>query len=394
MIEKLIVFLARIVYSFFKIFPTKNKVTMISRQSNVETVDFMLLKDEIERENNNIGRSKNINHDNTNKSIRKKLKVKIMCHKLEGGANAKLREKIKYCFHMLSQMYNIATSKVVILDSYCILVSILKHKKSLKVIQMWHSMGTMKKFGYQILDKEEGSKKEIANVMQMHKNYDYVFASSWAYAKQLAEGFGCEIDKIRIYTLPRVDLLTSEKYKEDITKKIEEKYPEIGKKKNILYCPTFRKDETLLEKEIYKMIKEIDFKKYNFIIKLHPLSKIEIKEDSKSVILDKSFSSMDMLFIADYLISDYSCIIYEAAVLNIPLLFFAFDLQEYLNNRGLTIDYEKELPGVVCRDAKELITSIDNNQYDINQVIEFRKKYVTNIEDCTKKIVNFIQGLM
>lgn len=381
MIKKIVILGARFVYSFFKLIPTKNKVTMISRQSDKETLDFTLLRNELEKEN---------------KLAEKKKKIKIvtLCHKLEGGVNAKFSEKIKYGLHMLLQMYHMATSKVVVLDSYCILASILKHKKSLKIIQMWHSMGTMKKFGYQILDKKEGSKREIADIMQMHKNYDYVFASSKAYAKQLAEGFGCEIDKIRIYTLPRVDLLTSEKYKEEIFSKIEEKYPEISAKKNILYCPTFRKDEKQLEKEIYNIINQVNFNKYNLIIKLHPLSKIDIKEDSKSVILDKSFSSMDMLFVADYLISDYSCIIYEATVLNIPLFFFAFDLQEYLNNRGLTIDYEKELPGAVCRNAKELITSIDNNQYDINQVIEFRKKYVTNIEDCTKKIVNFIQGLM
>lgn len=381
MIKKIVILGARLLYSFFKVLPTQNKITMISRQSNSETVDFRLLRTEIEKENEK-------------EEKRKKIKVVTLCHKLEGGANAKFSEKIKYGFHMLSQMHHIATSKVLILDSYCILASILKHKKDLKIIQMWHSMGTMKKFGYQILDKKEGSKKEMADVMRMHKNYDYVFASSKAYAKQLAEGFGCETTKIRIYSLPRVDLLTSKEYKKEIFEKIKEKYPEISAKKNILYCPTFRKEERKLEKEIYNMIEHVDFNKYNLIIKLHPLSKIELKEDNKNVILDKSFSSMEMLFIADYLISDYSCIIYEAAVLNIPLFFFAFDLQEYLNNRGLTIDYEKVLPGIVSSNAKDIITAIENNQYDINSVMKFREKYVTNTKDCTKKIVDFIKNLI
>ena len=381
MIKKIVILGARLLYSFFKVLPTQNKITMISRQSNSETVDFRLLRTEIEKENEK-------------EEKRKKIKVVTLCHKLEGGASAKFSEKIKYGFHMLLQMYHIATSKVLILDSYCILASILNHKKKLKIIQMWHSMGTMKKFGYQILDKKEGSKKEIADTMRMHKNYDYVFASSKAYAKQLAEGFGCETTKIRIYSLPRVDLLTSKEYKREIFEKIKEKYPEISVKKNILYCPTFRKDEKEFEKEIYSMMEYVDFNKYNLIIKLHPLSKIEFKENNKSVILDKSFSSMDMLFIADYLISDYSCIIYEAAVLNIPLFFFAFDLQEYLNNRGLTIDYEKVLPGIVSSNAKDIITAVENNQYDINSVMKFREKYVTNTKDCTKKIVDFIKKLI
>ena len=394
MINKIVIFAARFVYSFFKLLPTRNKITMISRQSNEITLDFKLVKDEIEKQNNLIEEEiKKVNQKLSEaENCKKKLKVVVLCHKLEGGVNAKLSEKIKYGFHMLSQMYNIATSKVVLLDSYCILISILNHKKSLKVIQMWHSMGTMKKFGYQILDKEEGSKKEIANIMHMHKNYDYVFASSLSYAQELADGFGCGVEKIRIFSLPRVDLLTSKEYKQKITKTIEEKYPEIAHKKNILYCPTFRKNESILEKEIYKMIDEIDFEKYNLIIKLHPLSKIEI--NNNNVIFDKVFSSMDMLFAADYVISDYSCIIYEAAVLKIPLFFFAFDLHEYLNNRGLTLDYKKELPGIVSNNAKEIIEAINKNNYELDLVEKFREKYVTNTENCTKKIVEFIEGLL
>ena len=137
---------------------------------------------------------------------------------------------------------------------------------------------------------------------------------------------------------------------------------------------------------------QVDFNKYNLIIKLHPLSKIEI-ETSKAI-FDKEFSSMDMLFIADYVISDYSCIIYEAAILNIPLFFLAFDLQEYINKRGLTIDYKKEVPGIVSKDAKEIIEAINSDKYNIEDVKQFRKKYVTNIKNCTEKIVEFVDKIM
>lgn len=174
MIKKLLIKCANFIYMFFKILPVKDKVTMISRQSDEKTLDFKLLEDEF-------------------KQRKPQLQVCILCHKLEGGVNAKLMNKIKYIFHCLKQMYHIATSKIVILDSYCILISILNHRKELKVIQMWHSMGTMKKFGYQILDLEEGSNRKLATDMKMHKNYDYIFASSPAYANYLTEGFGYRI---------------------------------------------------------------------------------------------------------------------------------------------------------------------------------------------------------
>ena len=151
---KIAIFLMKIIYFFMKLFKTQNKVTMISRQSNEMSIDFKLIKDYIE------------SHD--------KYKVVILCKTLDGKEKAKLSNLFSYFFHMLKQMYHLATSKAVLLDSYCIPVSVLKHKKSLKVIQMWHSIGTMKKFGYDILDQEEGNSSKMAKLLKMHHNYTYV----------------------------------------------------------------------------------------------------------------------------------------------------------------------------------------------------------------------------
>ena len=76
-----------------------------------------------------------------------------------------------------SDTYHLATSDVAILDSYCIAVSVLHHKKSLLVIQMWHSVGTMKKFGYSILDKPEGSSSKLAKLMKMPAQFRLYFSS-------------------------------------------------------------------------------------------------------------------------------------------------------------------------------------------------------------------------
>lgn len=373
MIKKILIGCANFVYLFFKLLPSKKCVTMISRQSNEISTDFKLLKEEIEKKYSDV-------------------KVKVLCHKLEGGEKASIVEKIKYIFHCFKQMYCIATSKVVVLDTYCILISILKHKKNLTIIQMWHSMGTMKKFGYQILGMEEGTSRKTAEAMKMHQNYDYVFASSNAYAPYLAEGFGCNLDIVKIYPLPRVDLLTSKEYKENIQKSIIQKYPQIKEKKNILYCPTFRKDEKNISERIEQLIKSVDSDKYNLILKLHPLSKVDVHYDN--VIDDKAFSSFDMMFIADYMISDYSCIIYEAAVLNIPLYFWAFDLDNYVNCRGLNLDYKNDVPGTVSENIVNIIKDIEKDDYDYKRLEEFRKKYICKTENCTKDIVEFIMDHM
>ena len=41
-----------------------------------------------------------------------------------------------------------------------------------------------------------------------------------------------------------------------------------------------------------------------------------------------------MLHIADYVITDYSCILYEAGFMGKPLYFYAFDYDSYNKNRS------------------------------------------------------------
>ena len=366
-IIKIGIVILNIIYFFIKIFKTKNKITFISRQSNKVNLDFKLIIDKI---NNQLPNYKTI-------ALTKKM-----------GKN-----KLAYIMHMFKQMYHIATSRIVILDSYCIPISILKHKKELKVVQMWHALGLMKKAGYSILDKEEGRGKTIAKLMKMHKNYDYIFASSEACKKALAEVFNYPEKCIITMPLPRVDLLRNQEYIESKKRKVIEKHPELATKKNIVYAPTYRKDETMLKAKIDEIISEIDYNRYNLVIKLHPVSKIEINDDR--VIIASDFGTAEMLTISNYVIVDYSGIIYEAGILKKPLYFYAFDYESYKTNRGFFINYEEEIPNKNYKSGKDLFNSIKQEEYDMERQDEFINKYVDlSSENCTEDIVNFITKLI
>ena len=368
---KIAIFLLKFVYFFMKLFRTQNKITLISRQSNNISIDFALIRKEIEKNN--------------------KYKTVVLCQKLEGKENAKFLSLCKYGIHMIIQMYHIATSKIIILDSYCICISVLKHKKNLKVIQIWHSIGTMKKFGYDILGLEEGNDSKLVKILKMHNNYDVVLCAGEGYIDDLSRGFNCDRSIIKVISLPRTDLLKDKKYILKIKDMIYDKYPEVKNKKNIVYVPTFRKNEVVFQKILDNMISMIDFEKYNFIIKLHPLSKVVISSDKVYTI--NEFSSMETLMIADHVITDYSCILYEAGVLNKPLYFYCFDYDEYNKSRSLNIDYFNELPGLISKDFKKIIKYIDNEKYDYNKLKRFVNKYVTATGDSAKKIYDLILEL-
>lgn len=369
LILKLCIFFLNILYSIFKLLPTKNKVVFMSRQSNYRSIDIKLLVNRLKKQYN----------------------VVVLCKTLDGKENSNIFVRIGYAFHMIRQMYHLATSKVCVIDSYIPTVSVLKHKKDLTVIQMWHSNGTMKKFGYSALDKREGTQKKYAQILKMHKGYDIILSSSSLYNNHLVKGFGLENDKsILTYTLPRYDLLKSEVYENKIKDIIYKKYPQLKEKKNVVYAPTFRDDEDKFCEKLNDLIDVFNYEKYNLIVKLHPLSKLKIKNEN--VIVDYNFSTFDMLFIADKLISDYSCIIYEAGVRNIPLYFYAYDLFYYDFIRGIALDYD-ELPGYTERDAKDLVKDLDK-RYDMKALKKFINDYVQNTDNCTQKIVDLISEYM
>jgi CDP-ribitol ribitolphosphotransferase len=351
----------RIVYAPMKLLPAKNKIVYLSRQSNKKSLDMELLEKAIAAENPNI-------------------KQIFRLRTLEGG----LLRKLTYSLGIIGDMYYLATSRVAIVDTYSITVSCLSHKKTLKVIQMWHALGALKKFGLQSIGTKEGRDAKISRAMRMHMNYDYVLAPSRATGVFYQEAFGAPEDKIRIYPLPRVDEICSS---DNRAAEFYRLNPGMGDKKIVLYVPTFRARETY----ITEMLKTEFFDKedYQLIISAHPLFSMG-KRDER-FIQNGKFSSLELMKIADIIITDYSACAFEAALLLKPLYFFVPDLDEYSVERGINIDIKKELPEAVFEEPDELMQSIEEKPYDLHSLYMFKSKYVeTASEGAAKSLAKFV----
>lgn len=335
----------RVLYAPMKLLKTKNQVVYLSRQRNEKDVDILLLEQAISQENPDV-----------NQVFRLKM--------IDDG----LMAKIKYCFYVIGDMYYLATSKVAVVDTYSITVSCLKHKKSLKVIQMWHALGAIKKFGYQAFGTKEGRDEKISLAMCMHKNYDYVLAPSSATAMHYMEGFNVTKDKIKICPMPRVDFIT------DGNARLKEFYsqnPSLSDKKLVLYVPTFRERDAFIAEKLKQEF--LDKNDYQLIIYAHPLSKMKVDD---GYLPKDNFSTFDLMKIADIIITDYSACAFEASLLLKPLYFYVPDFDDYLKDRGINVDIRKELGSAVFYDAKKLVDSIINEQYDMNALFEFKNKYI------------------
>ena len=120
------------------------------------------------------------------------------------------------------------------------------------------------------------------------------------------------------------------------------------------------------------------------IVKAHPLANISSKYDN--------FSTVDMLSVADVMISDYSCMIYEGAIMNIPIYFYPYDFNDYMRERDTYISYMMDLPSEPHFDAQSLVSHILQNSYDMDALKNFKDTYIDLSSDTiTEDIVKLIE---
>lgn len=366
-LAKAAVMVLRVTYFFFKLFlKPKRKITLLSRQSDLPTEDFALLYAAIEKSGFD-GR------------------VKMLTKKIPAG----LFGKTWYAFHMLSQMYHIATARVIVVDGYNIAVCVTSHKPEQKVVQLWHALNIIKKFGYAALDKPWGRRSDTAKTFCMHRNYDYVVACSEKSAEVLCECFNTTHDKTVLLPLPRIDYILNAPEKRE---EIATAYPGIFKKPILLYAPTFRGEQVSLS----WIEKTVDSDKYNVVVKLHPADKLGLDTSvAKSVLCDQSFSSFDWMKVSDKVITDYSGMGFEAMLLKKQVYFYLYDYEDYTAKNGLALDlFSEPICDKVTSSAKELKELLQKD-YDYLKSAEYVKKYLSvGTENCSQRLADFIIKLV
>ena len=348
-------------YFFYKRRKTENKIAFISRQSEAPSLDFRYLINEL-------------------RYHYPQYKVEVHCKMIPDSFGG----KVKYLGEMFRQMKAMATSKVVVLDGYCILASMLTHKKELKIIQLWHALGSFKKFGRSILGKEGGKSPEVAEAFKMHQNYDLIAASGDKCVPFFAEAFGQPESKFVPIGIPRMDYLTDSEQDERLRELIYHQYPSLNNgKKTILYVPTFRdtpEDREALNRAAAELVSTVNYTDYNLIVKHHVVdtNKEEIYIDSRMNVLEgESFTGMDFMAVADFVVTDYSSIIYEALLKNLPLYIYCFDSDKYIDERGFYIDFWQDIPALYSKNAKGITTFIaENKTADSRKVESFKTDYV------------------
>lgn len=305
----------------FKLFPLEERVAFLSRQSSRPSLDYQLLINEIKQSRPSI--------------------PAIVCL-----SEPETRSKGSFVVGTFKQLYYACTSRVVVIDGYIPAVSIPAKRAGVTVIQMWHALGAIKKFGYQCLDTPAGRTTDQARVARMHKNYDWIIAGGPGAVKDLAEAFGYPENKILPLGLPRTDYLKEESpLKDGRREKALARLPFlVSKRRIVLYAPTLRKgdeyEEDWLTRYASQLADRMSDDDVILLIAGHPLNN-EISTDILTrypfIRFAKGVPTIDLIPFADNVITDYSAIAFEAHLAGKPVEFFTPDLEAYRISPGLNL---------------------------------------------------------
>ena len=171
-------------------------------------------------------------------------------------------------------------------------------------------------------------------------------------------------------------------------------------KKILLYAPTWRDSKD--GGKSYSIKPPMDLSKwenqlgndYVLLFRTHPYTNELLGVEFNDFVRDfTNYPNInDLMKVADVLISDYSATIFDFAILERPIISFAYDCDEYGSERGFSMDIRKEMPGGICESEDEVLARILHMDFDkeITAVKEFKIKYLTYggraTEKCIKKV--------
>lgn len=281
-------------------------------------------------------------------------------------------------------------------------------RKDTKIVQLWHGCGVFKKIG---LDTAGQPGYKSVKAYEEYPEYNYyscvTIASpelSWVFEQFM--GISKESGIIKPLGVSRTDEFFDQTYIDRCYEKLYERIPEARDKKVILYAPTYRglgRNRVAPDELDIPAMAERLGDTHILLIKQHQTAK-----DCPPVPepYDQSFAwdvtrgwGMDineLMTIADVCVSDYSSLVFEYSIFERPMAFFVYDLDEYIDDRGLYYDFDEITPGPLCFTTNELIEyieGIERNGFDPAEVAAFKERFMCSCDGhSTERILEYIEN--
>ncbi len=330
---------------------------------------------------------------------------KCVClFKFKGGSSVFYKNELSKIKADIKFQKYFARAKVTFLNEYYLPAYANKPRKGSRLVQLWHGCGAFKRFSYSVKDSSWGLESELFEKYKVHKTYTDIIASSKYIIPIYNEAFDAENGVVKALGVARTDVYFDEDFVKLQKNILTENYPQIKGKRLILWAPTLRGNNvqsSYAEKAIdFVKLKNSINKDTVLLVKLHPriADKLSFDEEEKKELdgfvidISKDISIDTALCSADVVITDYSSLIFEYALLKRPMIFYAYDLEAYEKQRSFYFDYKSFVPGKIAKTTDELAELVNNiENYDYSVLDSFLEKFMSACDGkSTKRIFEFI----
>lgn len=299
-----------------------------------------------------------------------------------------------------------AQAKVIVLEDFYPQLHAVTLRPETQLIQLWHACGAFKMFGLSELGKVDYLSQDTKN----HRNYTVAITSGTRMIPFYSEAFGISAENVQPLGVPRTDIFFDEAYGEKIKEEFYNKYPSVRGKKVVLFAPTFRGSGNKtayypMERFIVGSFLDAMPDNVVLIIKNHPFVREHFSYDQDRYgdrVLDLTGKENinDILFLTSLLITDYSSCIFEASLLRIPMLFYVFDLEEYVSQRDFYFDFSTFAPGEKVRTFDDVMKMsvrllADGKGAEKEQEANFREYFLDSLDGhSTERVLQLIQKFL
>ena len=335
------------------------------------------------------------------RGLDREYELRTLLRPAPGRRSGRIRSVLRAIRQQVREIRLLASADVVLVaGSLQRAVYRLRFDSDVRFIQLWHASGAFKTVGYSRIGTASGPDP----YSRVHKSYTHAIVSSVRDIPYYAEAFGIPEGRVVPTGIPRMDrFFDAEKQAEGRAAALEA-FPAAQGRRTILFAPTYRgwsraavyDYEQIDFAAFHEIAKEQDAQ---IIFKMHPFVRqpVPIPAAYADRLIDGTRTKVevnDLLFIVDLLITDYSSLVFEYATLGRPMLFFAYDLDEYIAERDFYVPFESFVPGRIVRTSAELIDALRRADYQADKVASFAERHFDHLDaGSTDRVIDLALGL-
>lgn len=265
--------------------------------------------------------------------------------------------KVTYLLRLVRGTFLLRTSSLFIVDNAYLPVHVAPHRPGTTVVQVWHAVGALKRFGADAAGGLRGPERAF-----LHRHYDVVVCAGAASREPWATALRTPVERVLPLGVARTDFFFDPPALAAARERVLERYPRLREGRVVLYAPTFRgrgRAKRAAPELDAAALREGLPPGHVLALKSHPnLDRARVSTAGFDVVLDPALEINEVFAATDVLVTDYSSGIYEWALLRRPLVLLTADLEAYERDPGLYLDPRTELIGERVDDLADLPRAI------------------------------------